>query len=203
MSTTETEHKKSRSFKVKLDQESAAYGRYNGDSPYQAANKALSELVRNVEKEGKDSTGEYIFWLIESTKGSKKRVHQYKGRRVKLDEPVEYIVNGTAIKKFYKNLLKKIKKEEQTLLITKSTKRTKVVAKKPKATKKAGATTKKATATKKATTASTKKVAATKKATGATTKKATGASTKKVASPKTATKKATAPTKAAPKKAKA
>ena len=60
----EVVHKSVRSFKVRLSQDTPAYGRYNGDSPYQAANKALSELVRTAEKNGEDATGEYYFWLI-------------------------------------------------------------------------------------------------------------------------------------------
>ena len=42
--------KSSRSFKVKLDVNGELYGRYNGDSPYQAANKALSEIIRSKVK---------------------------------------------------------------------------------------------------------------------------------------------------------
>ena len=38
--------KQQRSFKVKLNTEEKAHGRYTGDSPYQAANKALSEIIR-------------------------------------------------------------------------------------------------------------------------------------------------------------
>jgi hypothetical protein len=45
--------KRSRSFKVKEDSDSKSYGRYTGDSPYQAANKALSELIRKKKKKEK------------------------------------------------------------------------------------------------------------------------------------------------------
>ena len=68
----ETELKRNRSFKVKLSEDGQSYGRYNGDSPYQAANKALSEIIRTKVKDGEASDTKLTFWLIESTKGSSK-----------------------------------------------------------------------------------------------------------------------------------
>lgn len=103
--------KKSRSFKVKLEKEGEAHGRYNGDSPYQAANKALSEIIRNRVTEGKPVDQDIEFYLIESTKGRVKKIHHYSGKRIKLDDPVKYTVaNGQEIIKEYKNNLRKIKK---------------------------------------------------------------------------------------------
>jgi len=177
--------KKNRSFKVKLSEEGQSYGRYNGDSPYQAANKALSEIIRNKVKAEEAVEGKLTFWLIESTKGSSKRVHQYEGERIKLAEPVKYKVGENEIVKEYKNILKKIKKADQVEVVStkkaakKAKKATKKVAKKVvKATKKVTkATTKVAKATTKATKATTKVAKATTKATKATTK-ATKATTK-------------------------
>lgn len=182
MSVREENTRKGRSFKVKRTQKDPAYGRYNGESPYQAANKALSEIVRKDEKEGNPTDGEYVFWLIESSKYSKKRVHQYRGRRIKLAEPVEYAIGDSVIYKHYKNELKKIKKEDQEELITKK-------SLKAKATKKTKKVAKTAKTTKKAPVKTTKKVA-TAKTTKTTKKVATAKTTKKVA------KKAEAPTKA-------
>jgi hypothetical protein len=181
----EEEQKKNRSFKVKLSEEDQSYGRYNGDSPYQAANKALSEIIRNKVKAGEAVEGKLTFWLIESTKGSSKRVHQYEGERIKLAEPVKYKVGDNEIVKEYKNILKKIKKADQVVVIAKkSTKKaTKKVAGGAKVTKAVTKSTKKATkavtkkTTKAVTTKATKKV--TKKATKAVTKKATKAVVKK------------------------
>ena len=170
--------KKNRSFKVKLSEEGQSYGRYNGDSPYQAANKALSEIIRNKVKAEEAVEGKLTFWLIESTKGSSKRVHQYEGERIKLAEPVKYKVGENEIVKEYKNILKKIKKADQIEVVTKKAtkKATKKVAK--KATKKVTKVATKATkATTKATKATTKATKATTKATKATTK-ATKATTK-------------------------
>ena len=103
--------KSSRSFKAKLDMNSELYGRYNGDSPYQAANKALSEIIRNLIKKNEDTSKDITFFLVESTKGSNKKTHEYNGKRVKLDNPVSYKVsNDVTITKEYKNILKKKKK---------------------------------------------------------------------------------------------
>ena len=108
--------KSNRSFKVKLETEGPQYGRYNGDSPYQAANKALSEIIRNRVKNNQPTSEDIVFYLVESTKGSGKKAHQYIGKRIKLDTPVSYVVkNGdreqTIIKEF-KNVLRKIKKND-------------------------------------------------------------------------------------------
>ena len=103
--------KGNRSFKVKLEQNGPLYGRYNGDSPYQAANKALSEIIRNRVKNNLADNEDIKFFLVESTKNSSKKTHEYVGRRTKLDTPVEYAVaNGQTIKKEYKNVLRKVKK---------------------------------------------------------------------------------------------
>ena len=180
----EEEQKKNRSFKVKLSEDGQSYGRYNGDSPYQAANKALSEIIRTKVKDGEAVEGKLTFWLIESTKGSTKRVHQYEGERIKLAEPVKYKVGENEIVKEYKNILKKIKKADQV----------EVVATK-KSTKKVGG----AKATKK----TTKAVAA--KATKKTTKAVAAKSTKKATKVASKATKVAVPkaTKATTKKAKA
>ena len=107
--------RRSRSFKVKEDGEESAFnGRYTGESPYQAANKALSELIRKRNKDGKSTNGKIQFTLIESTKGSKHREHQYVGKRLKLKNPIEYQTkDGITVTKKYKNELRKVKKAEK------------------------------------------------------------------------------------------
>jgi hypothetical protein len=120
VSETETQNQQSnvakkgtRSFKVKLEQTGPQYGRYNGDSPYQAANKALSEIIRNRVKNNLAADQDISFFLVESTKGSGKKHHQYVGKRVKLTSPVTYTVdNGQVITKEFKNILRKVKKVE-------------------------------------------------------------------------------------------
>ena len=106
--------KGTRSFKVKLEKNMVPTGRYNGDSPYQAANKALSEIIRNRVKNNQPINEEITFYLVESTKGSTKKEHQYVGERIKLENPVSYAVNnGQMITKEYKNKLRKVKLAEK------------------------------------------------------------------------------------------
>ena len=121
--TTENISKKcNRSFKVKLENDGPQYGRYNGDSPYQAANKALSEIIRNRVKNNQSTDNDITFYLVESTKGSCKKCHQYTGKRIKLDNPVSYTVkNGDKqqiITKEFKNLLRKIKKNNTSVVLS-------------------------------------------------------------------------------------
>jgi hypothetical protein len=151
--------KRNRSFKVKLSSEAELYGRYNGDSPYQAANKALSEIIRNRVKNNESVNDDINFYLVESTKGSLKKSHQYLGRRIQLETPVIYKVGDQQIVKNYKNVLKKVKKTNDSESSTESSTKTKKVAANKVATKKVAA--KKVAAKKVAT----KKVAAKKVAT--------------------------------------
>jgi hypothetical protein len=156
--STEASKKKNRTFKVKLTTEGDLYGRYNGDSPYQAANKALSEIIRNKVKNNESIDSEINFYLVESTKGSKKKSHQYIGKRVQLDTPVIYKVGEQEIVKNFKNILKKVKRinEADSETNTKKTKTSKTT-KTPKTTKKVVTETTKKVA-KKVTTEAAKKV---------------------------------------------
>ena len=72
-------------------------------------NKALSKYYRETTKPKKEIT----FSIRESTRGSKRSVYTYNGRREKLKSPVEYsIKDGRTIVKHYKNRLIKVKKSE-------------------------------------------------------------------------------------------
>jgi len=100
-----------RSFKLILNKKNNIYytGRYMGHSPYQAANKVLSELSKN-----NNSNEEIFFSIIETTKNSKNNIHKYIGNRILLNNPIKYKIkskNKSIIKK-YKNNLKKIKKHD-------------------------------------------------------------------------------------------
>jgi hypothetical protein len=150
--------KKNRSFKVKLSAEAELYGRYNGDSPYQAANKALSEIIRNKVKNNESVNEEINFYLVESTKNSRKKCHQYLGKRIQLETPVIYKVGDQQIVKNYKNILKKVKRNDDSESSTETVTKTKKVATKKVAAKKVAA---KKVAAKKVTTkkVTTKKVA--------------------------------------------
>ena len=101
--------KRVRSFKVMLPGGETYEGRFTGLTPYQAANKALSKYYRETAKPKK----QIRFSIRESTRGSKRNVYTYNGRREKLATPVEYsIKDGRTIVKKFKNRLVKVKKSE-------------------------------------------------------------------------------------------
>ena len=101
--------RRTRSFKVLLPNSTEYEGRFTGLTPYQAANKALSKYYRETNKPQKEIT----FSIKESTRGSKRSVYTYNGRREKLDTPVEYAIkDGRTIVKHYKNRLTKVKKND-------------------------------------------------------------------------------------------
>lgn len=176
---TKTKVKK-KSFSAKLTEEQKFHGRYMGGSPFQAASKALTEIIRRANvKAGK----QIVFCLKEITQKSANKRHFYLGERVKLSEPVIYTVDGNEIRKEFKNQIRKLRNAElgeyiDDLELAGGAKKKKAVAK--KAAKK--------TAPKKA---------ASKKA---APKKVVKKAAKKAAPKKAAPKKA-APKKAAPKKA--
>lgn len=109
----EDDEKGVRSFKVQLPGNDDFTGRFTGLTPYQAANKALSKYFR----ENKTAKNEITFSIRESTRGSKRSVYTYNGKREKLGTPVKYSIKGPdgnarEIVKEYKNKLTKVKKSE-------------------------------------------------------------------------------------------
>ena len=98
-----------RSFKVRLPNKEEYEGRFTGLTPYQAAYKALSKYFRETE----NPQAEVTFSICESTRKSKKSVYTYVGRRVQLEVPVRYTIDGgREIVKNFKNSLKKVKKQQ-------------------------------------------------------------------------------------------
>jgi hypothetical protein len=172
---TKTKVKK-KSFSAKLTDEQKFHGRYMGGSPFQAASKALTEIIRRANvKSGK----QIVFCLKEITQKSANKRHFYLGERVKLSEPVVYTVDGNEIRKEFKNQIRKLRNAELSQYITDL--------------ELAGGAKKKKTVAKKAAKKAVPKKAVAKKA---APKKAAP----KKAAPKKAAKK-DAPKKAAPKKA--
>ena len=86
---------KKKSFSAKLTKEEKFYGRYMGGSPFQAASKALTEILRRSKT--KPGT-KIVFCLKEITQKSANKRHFYLGERVKLKEPVVYSVDGNEIR---------------------------------------------------------------------------------------------------------
>jgi len=102
-------------FKAKYKIDEPAHGRYKGSSPYQAASKALTEIAGKMLENGEDPFTDFKFWLIETTYGSKKKVHQYIGHREKLpkEKRSKYYVDGNVIVKKYNNVFRKLLKTEE------------------------------------------------------------------------------------------
>lgn len=108
MVQTKTKAKK-KSFSAKLTKEEKFHGRYMGGSPFQAASKALTEILRR----GSIKPGnKIVFCLKEITQKSANKRHFYLGERVKLKEPVVYTVDGNEIRKEFKNQIRKLRNSE-------------------------------------------------------------------------------------------
>jgi hypothetical protein len=103
-----------RSFKVRLPNKEEYEGRFTGLTPYQAANKALSKYFRETD----NPLAEVTFSICESTRKSKKSVYTYVGKRLRLEVPVRYTIDGgREIVKNFKNSLKKVKKQHSDVVV--------------------------------------------------------------------------------------
>lgn len=89
--TTEEENgSRNRFFKLIEDTENAknATGRYSGNKPKQAANKALTAIIKRMD--ATDVIGkEIVFRIKECTRGSKQKIYTYTGFRQQLDKPMK------------------------------------------------------------------------------------------------------------------
>lgn len=90
-------------------------GRFSGNKPKQAANKALTSIVKN--SEDGDLTGQFInFSIIECTRGSKRKEYKYKGMREKLTTPMQVSIGSGAEQKNitynFNNKVQKLKANE-------------------------------------------------------------------------------------------
>jgi len=87
----EEENSRTRFFKVVVDG-GDPHGRFSGNKPKQAANKALTSILKTREQNGggaSGASGEIKFSIIECTRGSKHKQYNYIGQRVKLDKPMK------------------------------------------------------------------------------------------------------------------
>lgn len=87
-----------RYFKVVIEGEDP-HGRFSGTKPKQAANKALTSLLKTKEKDGKSTDGKIKFSIVECTRGSRHKTYNYVGERVELDNPMEVIIGSGANEK--------------------------------------------------------------------------------------------------------
>lgn len=96
----------SRYFKVKYENNSPT-GRFSGTKPKQAANKALTSILKLREGAGKSTKVQVRFSIVECTRGSKHKEYSYVGERVELAKPMEVKIgkgpNAKTIKYRYNN----------------------------------------------------------------------------------------------------
>lgn len=84
---------KKRTFKIKLS-DSEFCSRITGNTPKQAASKALTLIVNQKKQGGKVLKGKIIFTIKETTRGSKGKEYTYQGEKVKLDKPTTYKIRS-------------------------------------------------------------------------------------------------------------
>lgn len=73
-----------------------AHGRFSGAKPKQAANKALTSILKSKEQTGGNVNGEIKFTIVECTRGSKHKQYHYIGKREKLDKPMKVKIGSGA-----------------------------------------------------------------------------------------------------------
>lgn len=104
--TSESKNSTPRYFKV-VYENGQPKGRFSGTKPKQAANKALTSILKTRESDGKSTTTKIKFSIVECTRGSKHKEYNYVGERVKLDKPMEVTIgkgaNAKTIKYRYNN----------------------------------------------------------------------------------------------------
>jgi hypothetical protein len=83
------------------------YGRFKGNHPKIAANKAFKFLMKFINKESKedDFIGKFLVFVIKNLNTNKE--HKYIGNRIKLENPVKIIKNNKEIEYKYKNVIGK------------------------------------------------------------------------------------------------
>jgi hypothetical protein len=78
-------------------------GRFSGSKPKQAANKALTSIVKSQSETGTDLTNKMLtFSIIECTRGSKKKQYNYQGIRRALDTPIKVTIKNKDVPIVYK-----------------------------------------------------------------------------------------------------
>lgn len=110
------EDSRTRYFKVIVDG-GEAHGRFSGSKPKQAANKALTSILKTKEQTGGGVAGEIKFSIVECTRGSKHKQYNYIGQRVKLDKPMEVTIgSGPNAKKIEYRFNNRVMKDKEAVV---------------------------------------------------------------------------------------
>jgi hypothetical protein len=83
-----------RTFKIKLN-DSEFCSRITGNTPKQAASKALTLLINQKKNTGKSVKGKIVFTIKETTRGSKGKEYSYQGEKIKLKTPTTYKIKSS------------------------------------------------------------------------------------------------------------
>lgn len=112
MDKVEQMDKKTRYFRCMYNDE--VFGRYSGKTPKQAANKALTSIIKSNGGNTNCVDKKFNFILKECTRGYKSKDKNYEGSRKKLDKPIIVNISNGETKKHieyqYLNKVKYIKK---------------------------------------------------------------------------------------------
>lgn len=84
---------KKRTFKIKIS-DNEFCSRITGNTPKQAASKALTLIVSQKQQAGKLTKGKIVFTIKETTRGSKGKEYVYQGEKVKLKQPTTYKIRS-------------------------------------------------------------------------------------------------------------
>ena len=83
-----------RYFKI-VCEDGSCRGRFSGKKPKQAANKALTSILK--QKKSMKGGGKLNFSICECTRGSKCKVYNYTGERRKLEKPMDVTIGDKKI----------------------------------------------------------------------------------------------------------
>jgi len=83
-----------RTFKIKLNDNDFC-SRITGNTPKQAASKALTLLINQKKQQGKAAKGKIVFTIKETTRGSKGKEYSYQGEKIKLKQPTTYKIKSS------------------------------------------------------------------------------------------------------------
>jgi hypothetical protein len=91
-------------------------GRYRSKDASSAARKAASRLFSKAKSGSKyKNIRKITFCIRETTQGSKKDHYEYKAERVKLEKPVERVINGVTIVNHFKIKIKSGENKKKNL----------------------------------------------------------------------------------------
>ena len=82
-------------------------GRFSGRKPKQAANKALTSILKEKSASGNSVKGKVKFSIVECTRGSACKQYNYVGERVKLRKPMTVTIGDKKIVYNYSNNVSK------------------------------------------------------------------------------------------------